>query len=63
MLSEKNQMLSPAVADLGLGDQLTQQLEDQEAARKKKMLSANSTLMGSVGSLATQTLFPGGASG
>ncbi len=39
MLSSKNTMLSPAAADLGLGDQLKTQLEDAEEERKKKLLA------------------------
>lgn len=38
MPAGKNFPLSPAAADLGLGDALTQQLADQEADRKKKVL-------------------------
>lgn len=36
--SGKNLSLAPAATDLGLGDQVQQQLEDQEAERKKKLL-------------------------
>lgn len=36
--SAKNFGLSPAAHDLGLGDQLVQQLQDQEEERKKKLL-------------------------
>lgn len=38
MTSAKNYALSPAAADLGLGEQLTQQLADQETERKKKLM-------------------------
>lgn len=38
--SAKNFMLSPAAMDLGLGDQLKQQLDDQEIERKKKLAQA-----------------------
>lgn len=38
MTSAKNNALSPAAVDLGLGDQLTQQLADQEMERKKKIM-------------------------
>lgn len=41
MLSAKNLMMSPAASDLGLGDMLGQQLSDQEAERKKKLLGLN----------------------
>lgn len=40
---------APASADLGLGDQITQQLADQEEERKKKMMGASHKLGGSVG--------------
>lgn len=40
----KNFAGSPAATDLGLGDQLTQQLADQQAElRKKKQLEAGAT--------------------
>lgn len=35
-MSAKNSMLSPAVQDLGLGDQLRQQQQDQEEEMKKR---------------------------
>lgn len=38
--SAKNLMLSPAASDLGLGDQLNQQLEDDLEKRKKDALKA-----------------------
>ena len=37
-VSQKNQVLSMAAQDLGLGDQLTQQVEDEVTQRKKKQL-------------------------
>jgi hypothetical protein len=37
--SQKNSMSSPAAQDLGLGDQLQQQLEDTMSARKKSILN------------------------
>lgn len=41
MLNRKNAALSPAISDLGLGDQLKQQMEDQdEIIRKKKLMAA-----------------------
>lgn len=52
-LSSKNLMLSSAVQSLGLGDQLKQQLDDQEIARKKKLLQ-NAT------NTASMDLFGGG---
>lgn len=39
-ISSKNAMLSPAATDLSLGDQLSQQLQDQLAERRKKLLLA-----------------------
>lgn len=39
-LAGKNIALSPAASDLGLGDQLVQQLQDQDAERKKKLMGA-----------------------
>jgi hypothetical protein len=39
-MNQKNFALSPAATDLGLGDLITQQLEDEEAERKKKALQA-----------------------
>jgi hypothetical protein len=38
MTSSKNFALSPAGTDLGLGDQVKQQLEDSEDERKKKLM-------------------------
>jgi len=38
--SAKNFGLSPAANDLGLGDQLSQQLQDMNDERKKKALNA-----------------------
>lgn len=38
--SAKNFPLSSAAEDLGLGDQLTQQLQNQVAARRQKLLAA-----------------------
>lgn len=42
-LSAKNTMLSPAATDLSLGDALAQQLQDQLAERRKKLLMAAKT--------------------
>lgn len=39
--SAKNMSLTPAAQDLGLGDQLNVQLEDQLAERKKKLLQVS----------------------
>jgi hypothetical protein len=36
--SAKNFALSPAASDLGLGDMISQQLQDDLAMRKKKLL-------------------------
>lgn len=43
-MSEKNMALSPAVADLGLGDMLKSQTEDEVLQRRKKLMSAADTL-------------------
>lgn len=40
-MNQKNYAMNPAVSDLGLGDQLSQQLDDQEEERKKKLLQAS----------------------
>ncbi len=39
--SAKNLLLTPAFQSLGLGDQLVQQVDDQEEERKKKLLQLN----------------------
>lgn len=39
MASGKNMPLSPAVSDLGLGDQLVQQVQDDDEERKRKLLA------------------------
>ena len=49
MMARKQLSLAPASADLGLGDQITQQLSDQEEERKKKMMGASHKLGGSLG--------------
>ena len=57
--SAKNFSLSPAGQDLGLGDMVKQQLEDQENERKKKlaqMSSARGTSGGASQSLLGQGL-------
>lgn len=41
--SSKNTLLSPAATDLSLGDSLSQQLQDQLAERKKKLMAAAQT--------------------
>lgn len=48
-LNSKNYALTPSVADLGLGDALQQQVEDEtdEAKKKKAMLSKQSPFAGS----------------
>lgn len=38
-MGQKNLGLSPAVSDLGLGDSLVQQMQDQDSERKKKLLN------------------------
>jgi hypothetical protein len=57
--------LSPAVADLGLGDLLGQQVSDEtEEARKKRMaLMQERRMIGPAGSPATLSLFGGLPSG
>lgn len=57
-MNQKNFSLSPAASDLGLGDMITQQLEDEEAERKKKALQAtqNPQTLGP----ATMSLFSSG---
>lgn len=59
MLSQKNASLSPAVMSLGLGDQLQQQTEDEEAQRKKKLAMAKMNPLGP----ATMSLFSMAGSG
>lgn len=56
---QKNSMMSPAAQDLGLGDQLRQQLSDAEEERKKKMLLQAQSAQRAASPLgpATQTLF------
>jgi hypothetical protein len=60
MPADKNRALSPATADLGFGDLLREELELQEAERKKKLLGggASDALMGATRT-ATSTLFGG----
>jgi hypothetical protein len=51
----KNTFLSPAATDLGLGDSLSQQLQDEEDERKRKQAQ-----LGMFGSSASvQSLFGG----
>lgn len=61
---QMNMGLTPAVADLGLGDMLGQQVQDEtEEMRKKRMQEMQQrSMMGSTGSPATLALF-GGALG
>lgn len=59
MLSSKNTPLSAAATDLGLGDQLKTQVENELMQRKKKLLQ-NAGLgggQGAAGGPATQSLF------
>lgn len=61
MVSAKNLMLSPAAADLGLGDQLQQQVADTIEERRKKLLKKTGiSPMGM--SAAGQDLFQGAGS-
>lgn len=64
MMSAKNTMLSPAAADLGLGDALRQQVEDTIDERKKKLLRQAQIAQGPMASIgpATQSLFSGAGS-
>ena len=56
--SMKNTMQSSAVSDLGLGDQLHQQLEDSlDEQKKKKLMSATQGGYMSMGSPAAMSLF------
>jgi hypothetical protein len=57
--------LSPAGADLGLGDMLSQQVATMsEEERKKKMAEMQQNrLLGPAGSMAVTSLFGPGASG
>ena len=59
MLSQKNALLPSAGVDLGLGDQLKSQAEDEINKRKKRMMQLASAAGGMMGP-ATQTLFSGG---
>jgi hypothetical protein len=52
-----NPLLSPAAADLGLGDALKAQLEAQELERKKKLLQ-QARLTGTMLSPGASALFP-----
>jgi hypothetical protein len=40
MTAKKNLFMSPAVSDLGLGDQVKQQMEDDDEVRRKKKIMA-----------------------
>lgn len=55
-LSMKNFSLTPAATDLGLGDQVQQQLEDELAKRKKLSSSIGMSLNPALGSTAMQSL-------
>lgn len=59
MLSTKNAMLSQSAADLGLGDGLKAQVENQLQQRKKKLLQNTGLGMPSAAGPATQSLFSG----
>lgn len=45
-INVKNMPLSPAVSDLGLGDQLVQSIQDDDEERKKKLLAQANGMMG-----------------
>lgn len=58
----KNSMLSPAAADLGLGAQLKQELDDAEIERRKKLMMQQKAGMSRTDSLmspAVSSLFGG----
>lgn len=55
--SEKNFSLTGAASDLGLGDQVKQQLEDQNDERKNKLLNQAGPSFGDMGALGA-TLSP-----
>lgn len=61
MISAKNQMISAAASDLGLGDMLKQQLDDTMEERRKKLLRQAQTtqLAHTQMGPATQSLFAG----
>lgn len=61
-VSQKNQVLSFAAQDLGLGDQLSQQVEDEVAQRKKKAQQAGASAAQSL-SPAVMSLFGTGGIG
>ncbi len=54
----KNFSMSPAAQDLGLGDMVKQQLEDEDNLRKKKLTQGQSNLGSNFGP-ATMSLFGG----
>ena len=61
MDNPKNYTLSPAAQDLGLGDLLRQQVENEtEEARKKRMLAMG---LNPAGGFAAMSLFGGGLGG
>lgn len=64
-LPAKTSGLSPAVADLGLGDMLGQQVagETDEARKKRMQQMQDRAAMGPAGSPATMALFGGGMGG
>lgn len=66
MLSTKNAMLSQAGQDLGLGDQLKTQVENELQQRKKKLLTAAGLGMspgGGLGQAASALGLGGGING
>jgi len=52
MTSAKNMPLSPASSALGLGDQLTQQLQDDVDERRKKLMQSSMAAPGAFGASA-----------
>ena len=60
VMNPKNMSLSPVASDLGLGDMLQQQAEDEtEEMKKKKKMAAGVAGLGNVGSMgqAAMSLF------
>ena len=60
VMNPKNMSLSPVASDLGLGDMLQQQAEDEtEEMKKKKKMQAGIAGMGNVGTMgqAAQSIF------
>ena len=61
MMSSKNAMSGAAAVDLGLGDQLKNETEEQIAERKKKMMKSQQQGIGASLGPASLSLFAGGS--